>query len=289
MPLPRQTAYGQIADLLRAEILAGDYEPTDDNPRRNELPGAAELGARFGVSGKTAGRAVQQLIAEGLVTSRPGLRPIVVPRRHRPARWPMNRRYARAREARGLVFGADMQGREVQKPVVSTGNVPAPAPAAALLRIEPGQEVWARARQALIDDRVGELSVSYLPLELAERTVLTTPGQFPPGGMVAALESTGHRVTWTANEARARLATDEELQAFGPDPALAPLHSRIVIEIMHATYGADDEPLEVVISVRPAEDNVIVFETYEGPEGDDQDDELATEPDGESPSGGTSP
>jgi hypothetical protein len=107
--------------------------------------------------------------------------------------------------------------------------------------------------------------------------------------MVAALESTGHRVTWTANEARARLASDEELRAFGPNPALAPLQSRVVIEIMHATYGADDEPLEVVVSVRPAEDNVIVFETYEGAESDDEDDELATEPGGESPRGGTSP
>lgn len=288
MPLPRQTAYGQIADLLRAEILAGEYEPTDDTPGRNELPGAAELGARFGVSNKTAGRAVQQLIAEGLVVGRPGLRPLVVPRSQRPARWPMNRRYARAREARGLVFGGDMQGREVDKPVTSTGKVPAPASVAALLRIEPGQEVWARARQALIDDRVAELSVSYLPLELAEGTVLTTAGPYPPGGMVAALESTGHRVVWTANEARARLATEEELGAFGVDPALAPLESRIVIEIMHATYGAEDEPLEVVVSVRPADGNVIVFQTYEAPDQEDDDDALVTELGGGLPSGGKS-
>jgi len=82
-PLARQTAYGQMANLLRQEILAGEYEPRDDNPRRNELPGAAELGAKYGVSDKTASRAVQQLIAEGLVMSRPGLRPIVVPRKER--------------------------------------------------------------------------------------------------------------------------------------------------------------------------------------------------------------
>jgi len=265
MPLPRQTAYSQIAELLREEILADQYEPTDDDPRRNELPGAAELAAKYGVSDKTAGRAVQQLIAEGLVMSRPGMRPIVVPRRQRLDRWPMQRRYARAREARGLVFGSDMQGREVDKRTTSTGKVPTPDHVAALLRIEPGQEVWARARQALIDGRVAELSVSYFPLDLAEGTVLATSGPYPPGGVVAALESLGRRVMRTANEARARLATDDELRAFGADPDLAPLENRVVIEIIHATYGMDDEPLEVVVSVRPADSNVIVFETYEGP------------------------
>src|SRR6266516_2190883 len=99
MAFTRQPAYGQIAAALRAEILAGDYEPTDENSARNELPGAAELGAKYGVSDKTAARAIQQLIAEGLVRARPGLRPLAVPSSERTSRWPMHRRYARAREA----------------------------------------------------------------------------------------------------------------------------------------------------------------------------------------------
>jgi hypothetical protein len=88
--------------------------------------------------------------------------------------------------------------------------------------------------------------------------------------MVAALESTGHRIVRTVNEARARLATEDELRAFGADPELAPLHGRVVIEVTHATYGQEDEPLEVVVSVRPAEVNVLVFETYERPAGEDE-------------------
>lgn len=47
------------------------------------------------------------------------------------------------------------------------------------------------------------------------------------------------------------------------------------MEITHATYGVGDEPLEAVVSVRPATGNVIVFETYEGAPGEDQDDEPA--------------
>ena len=209
MSLSRQTAYGQIADALRAAILAGEYEPTADNPGRNELPGAAELGAKYGVSDKTAARAVQQLITEGLVIGRPGLRSIVVPRARRPDRWPMNRRYARAREAGGLVFGADMQGREVVKRISHTGWTKAPDPVAALLRMDPGGRVWVRARQTLIDGRVAELSTSYFPAAIAEGTTLTTPGEFPPGGVVRALEEAGHHVLRTYNEARSRLASDE--------------------------------------------------------------------------------
>src|SRR6266511_701215 len=38
LSLSRQTAYEQIADALRAAILANDYEPTEENPTRNELP-----------------------------------------------------------------------------------------------------------------------------------------------------------------------------------------------------------------------------------------------------------
>ena len=136
---------------------------------------------------------------------------------------------------------------------------------AALLRIEPGSEVWKRARELLIDGRVAELSVSYFPAELARSTpALTTSGPFPPGGVVRVLEDGGHQIMRTYNEGRARLATDEELRAFGAEPSLAPLEGQLVMEISHVTYGPHDEPLEAVVSVRPATGNVIVFETYEG-------------------------
>ena len=35
-------------------------------------------------------------------------------------------------------------------------------------------------------------------------------------------------------------------------PGLQPLHGRVVIEITHGTYGAQDEALEALVSVRPA-------------------------------------
>src|SRR5437588_2323157 len=54
MPFNRHPAYDQIATELRRAILAGDYEPSEQDPTRHQLPGAAELGVQYGVSAKTA-------------------------------------------------------------------------------------------------------------------------------------------------------------------------------------------------------------------------------------------
>jgi GntR family transcriptional regulator len=277
MPFQRSTIYDQIADALRADILAGTYDATADDPSRNELPGAAELGVKYGVSDKTAARAVQQLISDGLVRARPGQRPIAIPTQERVHNWPMHRRYARAREAGGLVFGADMQGLTVTKEVTSTGWTPAPDFVAHLLHIDPGDRVWARARTTLVDTKPAELSVSYFPADIAEGTPLTVPGPFPPGGVVRIIEDAGHRITRTYNEVRSRLATDEELAIFGADPDLAPLAGRIVIEVTHATFGALAEPLEVVRSTRPANGATVAFQTYEGPNPAPQNDPSITD------------
>jgi GntR family transcriptional regulator len=65
---PRQgaTAYGLVADRLRAEIAEGRY------PAGVALPTEAELCDRHGVSRQTVRRAFQDLVAEGLVYRIPG-------------------------------------------------------------------------------------------------------------------------------------------------------------------------------------------------------------------------
>lgn len=265
MRLPRQPAYSQIADQIRAEILTGTYEPAPDQPGRDQLPGAAELGARYGVSDKTAARAIQQLVAEGFLRARSGMRPLVVPRAERPDRWPMQGRYARARDRIGVVFGGDMQGREVAKRERGQGGpIQAPDRVVALLRLAGDRRVLWRSRETVVDSRVAETSTSYFPLELAAGTVLERPEPLGPGGMVQALESLGHRIARTVNEVRARPATSEELATFGVDMNRLSPEAGIVIEVTHAVYGEAGEPLEAVISVRPAANTVIVFETHEG-------------------------
>jgi GntR family transcriptional regulator len=275
--IARPTAYAQIAADLRRAILAGEYEPSADQPHGKELPSAAQLSARYGVSQKTAARAVQQLVSEHLAEARSGMRATAIPRSQRTVRWPMAGRYARAREAGGLVFGADMEGREVEKRVVSTGWVAVPPFLAAALSGQTGAQVWSRSRCMFVDGVPAELSVSYFPAPMTEVAPdLMTPHAFPEGGVVGVLERAGYRINRTVNEVRARLATNTELEAFGTDPSLAPLRSRIVLEVSHVTYGAEDHPLEAVVSVRPATDNAVAFETDESSEHRSNDDRPST-------------
>lgn len=263
----RPPIYDQLAEAIRAEILAGKYDPTEADPTANEMPGAVELGPQYGVSDKTAAWAIQRLVADGLVRARSGLRAIVAPESERTQTWPMHRRYARAREAGGLVFGGDLHGQDVEKRITGAGWAEAPPGVATLLRLEPEAQVWARQRRTLVGGQVAETSVSYFPTSVTEQVPgLMATGPFPPGGVVGVLEGAGCRILRTYNEVRARLATEAELDAFGVDPALAPLRGRAVIAITHATYGAGDQPLEAVMSARPANDAVVAFQTYEGPD-----------------------
>jgi DNA-binding transcriptional MocR family regulator len=64
--------YASIAATLKTEVLAGRY---DDDP----LPGTAALAERFDVNLKTAARAVQHLVAEGILMARPGMSAVPVP------------------------------------------------------------------------------------------------------------------------------------------------------------------------------------------------------------------
>jgi len=262
--IARPTAYAQIAADLRRAILGGEYEPSPETPHGKELPSAAELGARYNVSQKTAARAIQQLVTEGLAEARSGMRATAIPRAQRTVRWPMAGRYARAREARGLVYATDMQGRQVEKHVTGTGWIAVPPSLAAALALDVNAQVWSRSRQMLVDGATAELSVSYFPAPVTKLAPdLMTDGPFPEGGVVGVLERAGHRVTRTVNEVRARLATSDELDAFGADVSLHPVSGRVVIEVSHVTYGTADQPLEAVVSVRPATDNAVAFETDE--------------------------
>ncbi|WP_280426403.1 GntR family transcriptional regulator [Nocardia carnea] len=247
--MPKQPEYLSIAETLRTEVLAGEY---DTEP----LPGNAAIAERFDVNLKTAGRAVQQLVAEGVVIARPGLRAVPTPPELRNTRWPMNGRYARARAARGLIFSGDVRGN-VRKDTVGREWVSAPLPIAHLLGIKEGARVFRRRSRTLVDDVATEDTTMFFPepvvaaapeLETAERIQV-----------VALIEDAGHVVTRTANEIRARHASTAEQQIFGIDA-----HS-IVIEQVHGTYGATGEALEAVINVRPAQGGVITFDTYEAP------------------------
>jgi DNA-binding GntR family transcriptional regulator len=250
--VPKKPEYVSIAETLKAEILDGRY---DSEP----LPSNGDLAQRFDVNLKTAGRAVQHLVAEGLLIARPGMRAVPVPPQLRATRWPMTGRYARARAAHGLLFDSDVSG-DVRKDTTLKAWGEAPPLVAQLLKVAEGARVFQRNTRTYVNDVVTEETALYFPeaviqavprLETEERIFI-----------VPFIEAAGFVITRTANELRARHATAGEQEIFNIEP------SDIVIEHAHGTYGANGEPLEAVINVRPAAGQVITFDTYEAPEED---------------------
>jgi DNA-binding GntR family transcriptional regulator len=88
---PRATAWGaykSIADALRARITGGEFAPG------TPLPSEAVLIVEYGVARNTLRRALDQLTAEGLITTRPGRGRIVVSPDTPPQHVPQYRRIA---------------------------------------------------------------------------------------------------------------------------------------------------------------------------------------------------
>ncbi len=247
--MPRKPEYVAIAETLKTEVLAGRY---DDDP----LPGNGGIAERFDVNMKTAGRAIQQLVAEGIVRARPGMRAIPAPRELRATKWPMTGRYARARAAQGLVFAGDVTG-DVRKDTVRREWVAATTLIAEILGIEVGVRVFQRSSRTYVDNVPTEDTSMFFP----EAIVRAAPGLERDENVqiVPLIEHVGHVVTRTSNEIRVRHANNIEQALFEIDAA------DIVIEHSHGTYGADGEALEAVINVRPAKGNVVTFDTYEAP------------------------
>jgi GntR family transcriptional regulator len=242
--------YQAIADQLRAEILAGTWDRPD-----MPFPGARAVGERFGVSIPTASRAIQQLAAQGLLVTKGGQRPLVVHPDERSTAWPLTRRYARARAAQGLVFAADVPG-DMRKSTISREWVhPSPA-IARLLRIDPDVQVFRRVSRTYLADLPVEDTAMHFPAAV----VADVPGLATDDDIqvVRLIEATGRKITRTVNRLRARLASRQETDLLR---LTAPA---VVFEHAHGTYGADDEPLEAVINIKPAEGTVLTFETYEG-------------------------
>lgn len=247
--MSRKPEYLLIAETLKAEVLAGAY---DNEP----LPSNGDLAERFDVNMKTAGRAIQQLVAEGIVIARPGMRAIPAPPQLRATKWPMTGRYARARAAQDLIFAGDVTG-EVRKDTVRREWVEAPIPIAQLLNLEVGARVFQRSSRTYVNDVPTEDTSMFFPAAIIRAVPrLETEERIQ---VVRLIEEAGHVVTRTANEIRARRATTSEQELFGIDT------EGIVFEHSHGTYGAEGEALEAVINVRPAQGNVITFDTYEAP------------------------
>ncbi len=247
-PASDRPAYLQIADHLRAAILAGELGAGA------RLPSERELMDAYGAARGTVRQAIATLGAEGLIDVERG-RGVFV--RARP---PIQRkafdRFARAHRQRGkAAYTVEMEqaGRRPQVEVLHVGSAPASAEVAEQLGLREGELVLVRRRRYLADGQPTELATSYVPWSLAEGTKMTEPDT-GPGGIYARLEEQGHELKRFTEEVRARMPLPEEARA---------LHLPLgvpVFRLLRTAYDLQDSPVEICDTVMAADRWVLLYE-----------------------------
>jgi GntR family transcriptional regulator len=227
----------RIADELRAKIDDGEYAPGQ------QLPTLDQLGQQFKCSLAAIRKAIDLLKQQGAVVTVQGRGTFVRERPH--ARRHGIERYSRSRWAAGkpiLVAEVEQQGRTADQLIRELAEVPAPAPVAWRLGIDPDTPVWVRRRTTLIDGRPNQLADTYYELLVVRHTPIMQENTGPGGGF-ARLEEQGVRLSRITEELSVRMPTGPESVALQLPPGTP------VVDLVRTTYSADERPVEVMLAV----------------------------------------
>src|SRR5215218_577573 len=181
-PTSDRPVFKQIADRLRAAIVAGELAPGA------RLPSEQDLIDAHGVARGTIRQAVNLLRGEVLVRTEHGRGSFV--RDRPPVRRLAHDRFARRHRQRGraaYLAELEAEGRVAEVDVLEVARVKAPDDVAVWLQLKLGADVLIRRRRYLADGEPMELATSYVPWELAEGTPITERDT-GPGGIYARLE-----------------------------------------------------------------------------------------------------
>lgn len=193
--------YLQIEAAIRDSIDSGELAPLD------RVMSETELSDHFGVSRMTARKAVDRLVAEGLLFRQPGKGTFV----------------AKAKIAHGLSthlsFSAamDRTGHSHDTRVLQATMVAAPAHVARPLQLLEGDEVVFLRRLRLVDAEPAALHVAYLPSEYQE--IL---GMDLTSSLTQLMSRVGVGVAHARDKVEAVVADTESAQVLGISPG-APL------------------------------------------------------------------
>lgn len=242
--------YQQLADILRAAIIAGDYRPGDT------LPTHADLAATHGLARPTVREAIRVLEAEGLV--QPIRKRGTVVLDQRPIRIHLSR-YTAALTPGGALGpfetacqAAGVEGR--MQPVEVELEEAEPGVAAAL-GLGDHAPVIRRTRIALV---VGEpvpvqLHTAWYPRRLAVGApALLQPGRIA-GGIYRALIDAGFEPATIDEEVAARMPTAGERAELG-------LRGEPVFHIDRITRDAQGTPLELLQIVANSRRTTLVYD-----------------------------
>jgi GntR family transcriptional regulator len=212
-PIP---LYLQIEEELRGLVESGTLGPMA------RVPSESELSEQFHVSRMTARKALDRLVADGILFRQPGKGTFVAQPKiaHGPSQL--------------LSFSAAMtaQGVRTSTKVLDAGMVPAPGTVARDLRIAPGSPVILIRRLRLIDDEPAAIHRSYVPARFAS----ILQGDLS-GSLTDLMIRAGARVAYTNDVIEAVLASPEDARLLAARTG-APL-----VFISGVAFSLDMEPL----------------------------------------------
>ncbi|UUU44307.1 GntR family transcriptional regulator [Streptomyces sp. NBC_00162] len=237
--MPREAPYLAVADVLRARILAGEWEIGE------RLPSRARLAEEYRVGRNVMQRAMDRLIIDGLLEGRAGSGTYVrVPRerlrlvrsRHRerrPALLPLLRR-----EGGGRADAWDSH---------SQVRVPAPEEIAQRLDISPGDLCVNTHYEFLADGHPVQLSESWEPMAITDGTPIVLPemGPLAGKGVVERMRSIGVVIDTVVEIPRPARATQAQANLLGISVG------DLVLQIERTIYDTNGCPVETADMVIP--------------------------------------
>ncbi len=238
----------RVAADIRARILSGEFAPGA------LLPSEREFIERYNVGKTTVAKVISLLRAEGLVESQRGRGTFV----RRPAaiiRHGHDRYARRHREGGKAPFRAEVEAQGCQARVDVTGIdiIEAPQWVTDLLSSAPRTRTVRRQNVYRVDDEPVQQVITYIPAAIAEGTSLET--EVPkPGGIYAALEDLGHTLTRMTEDVTTRMPTPEEREILSLDVGTP------VLDLVHVSYDADDEPIDVSQFILHGRRNQLTYE-----------------------------
>ncbi|WP_217163874.1 GntR family transcriptional regulator [Streptomyces sp. AC512_CC834] len=246
--MPREAPYLAVADVLRARILAEEWEIGA------RLPSRARLADEYGVGRNVVQRAVNRLIVDGLLEGRAGSGTYVrsprerlrlVRSRHRERRSGPPRRADTRERGRADAWDADSRVR-----------VPAPEGIAERLDIDPGDLCVTTRYEFLTGGQPVQLSESWEPLALTDGTAVVLPetGHLAGAGVVERMRSLGIVVETVVEIPRPARATRAQAHLLGISPG------DLVLHIERTMYDTDRRPVETADMVIPDRYREVVYE-----------------------------
>ncbi|AKL67113.1 MULTISPECIES: GntR family transcriptional regulator [Streptomyces] len=239
--MPREAPYLAVADVLRARILAGEWEIGE------RLPSRARLAVEYGVGRNVMQRAVDRLIIDGLLEGRAGSGTYLrMPReRLRLVRSRHHERQDRRERGRADAWDSHSQVR-----------VPAPEPIAERLAISSGELCVHTHYEFLAEGQPVQLSASWEPMAITDGTPIVLPEQGPLAGkgVVERMRSIGVVISTVVEVPRPARATQRQANLLGISVG------DLVLQIERTIFDTDGRPVETADMVIPDARREVVYE-----------------------------